>query len=131
MSPYPPASEAVDTQLSKAIDSLEATTRDGFNRVELQMRDMATKDAVEAHVSRLDLRVDHTVERMESGFAKFEKEMAKGFLELRERDNERDKEFEKREENRSSKQRWVLGWGLTAAGVLSGIVFGILNMTLK
>lgn len=128
MPPYPPASEAVDQQLSKAIGSLETTTKDGFRRVEGQMRDMATKDAVNAQVARLDLRVDHVSERVDIGIAALEKEMAVGFSELRARDAERDKDFDKREERRSSKQRWVLGVGLTAAGVLSGIVFGIISL---
>lgn len=124
---YPPTAEAVDNHLSKSIDKLDQTTNDGFKRIEAQMREMATKDAVEAHVARLDLRVDHTNEKMDTGFEKFEREMAKGFAELKARDAERDADFEKREERRSSKQRWVLGYSMTGAGVVSGIVFGIIS----
>lgn len=124
---YPPTAEAVDNHLSKSIDKLDQTTNDGFKRIEAQMREMATKDAVEAHVARLDLRVDHTNEKMDSGFEKFEKEMAKGFADLKARDLKRDAEFKEREDKRSSKQRWVLGYGLTGAGVVSGIVFGIIS----
>ena len=122
MNPYPAAAEAVDSHLSKAIDKLDETTSQGFTRIEAQMRDMATKDAVNAHVARLDLRVDHAEKYMESGMQKLEKEMALGFADLRARDVERDDAAEKRDADRDKKfsrrMTWTisifgLGWAIT------------------
>lgn len=117
MNPYPQASEAVDQHLSKAIESLETTTKDGFRRVEGQMRDMATKDAVNAQVARLDLRVDHVREKLDTGLETIEKEMLIGFAELRERDSERDAQFKAREDDRDKKYSRRVGWTITAVGV--------------
>lgn len=128
MNPYPQAAEAVDQHLSKAIESLETTTKDGFRRVEGQMRDMATKDAVNAQVARLDLRVDHANDKMNTGFSKFEKEMTAGFAELKARDAQRDQEFRDREDARDQKYSRRVGWTITSVGVgVSVISFAINN----
>lgn len=128
MNAYPVTSEAVDNHLKEAITALDTTTREGFRDVKDQMRGMATKDAVEAHVARLDLRVDHTNEKMETGFEKFEKEMAKGFAELKARDAKRDEDFRSREDARDLKYSRRVGWTITAVGVgVSVISFVISN----
>lgn len=127
MAAYPPTSEAVDNHLKDAITSLDATTREGFRDVKDQMRGMATKDAVEAHVARLDLRVDHTNEKMDTGFEKFEKEMAKGFAELKARDAKRDEDFRAREDARDAKYSRRVGWTITAVGVGVSVVSFVIN----
>lgn len=128
MNAYPVTSEAVDNHLKDAITSLDTTTREGFRDVKDQMRGMATKDAVEAHVARLDLRVDHTNEKMDTGFEKFEKEMAKGFAELKARDAKRDEDFRAREDARDTKYSRRVGWTITAVGVgVSVVSFAINN----
>lgn len=125
---YPVTSEAVDNHLKDAITALDTTTREGFRDVKDQMRGMATKDAVDAHVLRLDLRVDHTNEKMDTGFEKFEKEMAKGFAELQARDAKRDKQFKDREDARDTKYSRRVGWTITAVGVgVSLVSFVITN----
>lgn len=127
MNPYPEASEAVDQHLSKAIESLETTTKDGFRRVEGQMREMATKDAVNAQVARLDLRVDHVTERMDTGLEAVEKEMASGFARLEARDAKRDKEFRDREDERDKKYSRRVGWTITSVGVGVSVVSFVIN----
>lgn len=125
---YPPTSEAVDNHLKEAITSLDTTTREGFRDVKSQIRDMATKDAVEAHVARLDREIYHTNEKMDTGFEKFEKEMAKGFAELRVRDAARDQQFKDREDERDKKYSRRVGWTITSVGVgVSFVSFVITN----
>lgn len=120
MNPYPPAAEAVDSHLSKSIDTLTATTRDGFNRVEHQMREMATKDAVDAQVQRLDLRVDNTDNRMESGFKAMESKVAEGFALVAARDEQRDNAAQKRDSDRDAKFARRMTWTLTCVGLAFG-----------
>jgi len=127
MNPYPQASEVADSHLSSAISSLDATTREGFRDVKNQMLGMATKDAVEAQVARLDLRVDHANEKMDTAFSKVEKEMAAGFAELRARDAQRDQEFKDREDVRDQKYSRRVGWTITAVGVGVSVVTFIAN----
>lgn len=127
MTAYPPTSEAVDNHLSAAITSLDTTTREGFRDVKDQMRGMATKDAVEAHVTRLDREIFHTNEKMDTGFEKFEKEMAKGFADLKARDLKRDAEFKEREDARDAKYSRRVGWTITSVGVGVSLVTFLLN----
>lgn len=114
---YPPAAEAVDSHLSKSIDTLTDTTRDGFNRVESQMREMATKDAVNAQVARLDLRVDHTESKMATGFAAVETKMTDGFQSIQDRDEKRDEAAAARDEERDKKFARRMTWTLTGVGL--------------
>ena len=127
MNPYPPASEAVDAHLSKAIDSLEQTTRDGFRDVKGQLSVMATKDSVDAQVARLDLRVDHVTERVDGGLEAVEKEMSAGFARLEARDAQRDKEFRDREDERDKKYARRVGWTITSVGVGVSIISFVIN----
>lgn len=128
MNPYPEASEAVDKHLSKAIESLETTTKDGFRRVEGQMQNMATKDAVNAQVARLDLRVDHVAERTDAGLAAVEEKMVAGFSNLEARDAKRDQEARDRDEDRDKKVTRRVGWLFAAAGLgFTTIQFAINN----
>lgn len=124
---YPPTSEAVDNHLKEAITSLDTTTREGFRDVKSQIRDMATKDAVEAHVARLDREIYHTNEKMDTGFEKFEKEMARGFAELQVRDAARDQQFKDREDERDKKYSRRVGLTITSVGV--GVSFVSLVIT--
>lgn len=120
MNPYPQAAEAVDGHLSKSIDTLTATTRDGFNRVENQMREMATKDAVNAQVARLDTRVDHAESQAELKFKSVEETMNQGFKTIEERDKARDEAAAKRDEDRDKKFARRMTWTLTGVSLAFG-----------
>lgn len=122
MNPYPPASEAVDTHLSKAIDTLQRSTEQGIGRIETRIGEMATKDAVEAHVARLDQRDDHIELRMTAGFDSVKSEMSAGFGAITARDAERDKAAEKRDEARDSKFARRMTWTLTGMGLVWGVI---------
>lgn len=133
MNAYPLASEAVDTHLSKSIDGLQRSTEQGLDRIERRIDNMATKDAVEAHVARLDQRDDHLESRMITGFDSVKSEMTAGFASVAARDAERDAATEKREiardqaakdrdEERDKKFTRRMTWTLTAVGILISVI---------
>lgn len=126
--PYPPASEVADSHLSKAIDALQRSTEQGIGRIENRMGEMATKDAVEAHVARLDQRDDHLESRMQTGFESVKSKMTEGFASVASRDAERDAAAEKREtardnaakdrdEDRDKRFARRMTWTLTVVGI--------------
>lgn len=104
---YPSAAEAVDSHLSKAIDNLAATTNTGIDRIERRIDNMATKDALQAQVARLDLRVDHVETKIDAGFKANEARDAKRDQAAKERDEARDRKFAQR-----------MTWTLAVAGLL-------------
>lgn len=66
-------------------------------------------------------------EKMDTGFEKFEKEMAKGFADLKARDLKRDAEFKEREDARDTKYSRRVGWTITSVGVGVSVVTFVLN----
>lgn len=81
------------------------------------MGEMATKDAVEAHVARLDQRDDHLEVRMDAGFSSVKSEMSAGFAAITARDAARDEAAQKRDDRRDAKFARRMGWTLTATGL--------------
>lgn len=133
MNPYPPAAEAVDTHLSKSIENLQRATEQGIGRIETRMGEMATKEAVAAHVARLDQRDDHLESRMMTGLDSVKSEMTAGFASVAARDAERDAATEKREiardqaakerdEERDKKFTRRMTWTLTTVGILVSVI---------
>ena len=101
--PYPIVSEVADSHLSRAIESLDRKVSDGFDKVE-----------------RLDARDEHLDAKVESGFKDMDVKVAEGFRSVREADRER-----------NTKNRWFWGLMVSFAAVLSGGIFGVLNLTMQ
>lgn len=128
MTDYPPGAQAADEQITRAIEGLRNTVEAGFDRVERRVDSMVTKDAHSADMSRVDQRIDHINEKVDMGFEKFEKDMALGFSELRQRDNERDEQFKAREDTRDKKYSRRVGWTIAVVSVgVSVLSFVISN----
>lgn len=121
-SPYPPVSEAVDSHLSKAIDTLQRSTEQGIGRIESRIGEMATKDAVEAHVARLDQRDDHLELRMDAGFASVKSEMTVGFNNIAARDEKRDQAAKDRDEKRDQTFAKRMTWTISIMAIVWGVV---------
>lgn len=117
MNHYSPASEAVDNHLSDAIKDLKGSTVRGLDRVERRMDDLASKDAVEAQIARLDTRVDHAEKIFESGLKSVQLKMEEGFSAIEVRDKARDDVAEKRDLARDHKFARRMGWTLTGVGL--------------
>lgn len=126
--PYPPAAEAVDQALARAIDTLrettthsisalQATLTEGLSRVERRMDDLVTKGEFAATVSRLDAKDDQLDTKIETGFQSIRREVSEGFQDVKDDDRER-----------NTKNRWFWGVMVAFAGVVSGVVFGVINL---
>lgn len=122
MNPYPPASEIADSHLSKAIDTLQRSTEQGFGRIESRIGEMATKDAVEAHVARLDQRDDHLELRMDAGFASVKSEMTAGFNGITTRDEKRDQAAKDRDAKRDQTFSRRMTWTISIMALVWGVV---------
>lgn len=117
MNPYPATAEAVDNHLSNAIKGLEKTTEKGFDRVERRLESTASKDAVEAQITRLDLRIDHSNENTAERLKSLDLKMDSGFQAIEERDAKRDAAAEKRDDERDKKFSRRMTWTLTVVGL--------------
>lgn len=114
--------------ISRDIAGLRGTMETGFDRLDRRMDSMVTKDAHLADISRLDQRVDHINEKVDSGFEEVKRDMAAGFEDIKSRDRERDQEFKDREDARDARYSRRVGWTITAVGVgVSLISFVITN----
>lgn len=118
--PYPTVSEVADSHLSRAIESLDRKVSDGFDKVDRRIDTMVTRDAFDATVQRLDARDEHLDAKVESGFKDMDVKVAEGFRSVREADRER-----------NTKNRWFWGLMVSFAAVLSGGIFGVLNLTMR
>lgn len=103
--------------LRSSMETGFSRTEKSFDRLENRIETMVTKDTFKAEVSRLDQKDTHLEEQMKDGFTEVKSDMASGFAALRDRDKERDHKFNVR-----------TGWLLTGAGVVSGIVFGVISI---
>ena len=115
--PYPQASEAVDNALFAAVEGLRSSTEAGFVRVERQIRDMVTKGEFSATIQRLDAKDTALDAKIDSGFKDIDVKMAEGFTAVKDADRDR-----------NTKNRWFWGLMVTFGGIISGVVFGILNL---
>ena len=128
---YPPGSQTADTNISRDIAGLRGTMESGFDRLDRRMDSMVTKEAHRADITRIDQRVDHVNEKVDSGLREIKRDMADGFEELKQRDNARDKQFKEREDLRDVKYSRRVGWTLTAVGVGVSVLTFAINLFIR
>ena len=114
--PYPQASEAVDNALFAAVEGLRNSQDAGFSRLETRINEMVTKGEFNATIQRLDAKDDHLDTKMDAGFKDVRLEVAEGFGRVRDADKER-----------NTKNRWFWTMLVSFAGVLSGVIFGVIT----
>ena len=114
--PYPQASEAVDNALFAAVEGLRSSQEAGFTRLETRINEMVTKGEFNATIQRLDAKDDHLDTKMDAGFKDVRLEVAEGFGRVRDADKER-----------NTKNRWFWTMLVSFAGVLSGVIFGVIT----
>lgn len=117
MNPPSTQVDAMDNYLSGSIEGLRGSMEKGFERVERQIGEMASKDLLRAEVERLNQRDNHLESRMEAGFSEVKAEMSAGFAAITARDAERDTESAKRDAIRDAKFARRMTWTLTAVGL--------------
>lgn len=118
--PYPPASEAVDNHLAGAIEGLRGSMETGFDRVERRLDSMATKDAFNSEIARLDQRDAHLEDKMKTGFETLQDRMSEGFESIAERDRTRDAEAKKHDAVRDKKFARRMTWTISIVGLAFG-----------
>lgn len=119
--------KALVTRISQDNSGLRSTMETGFDRLDRRMDSMVTKDAHIADINRLDQRVDHINEKVDSGFSEVKKDMALGFAELKQRDIDRDEQFKNREDERDKKYSRRVGWTISAVAVGVSILSFIIS----
>lgn len=115
--PYPVGSEVADGHLTRAIESLDRRVSEGFARVESRIDSMVTKEAFEATIQRLDAKDEHLDTKIEDGFKNMDVRVAQGFADVKAADRER-----------NTKNRWFWTLLVAMAGVVSGVVFGVVSL---
>lgn len=118
--PYPQASEAVDNALFAAVEGLRNSQDAGFSRLETRISEMVTKGEFNATIQRLDAKDSHLDTKMDAGFKDVRLEVAEGFGRVRDADKER-----------NTKNRWFWTLLVSFAGVLSGIIFGVITTIMQ
>ena len=102
---YTEASQIADTHLEKAIVDLKDQVVRGFEAVNKRLDDVVIKQTFDQTVARLDEKIEHTDERLRSDV----------------------KQVASRVDQVGTTTKWALGFGLTGAGIISGVVFGIVS----
>lgn len=92
----------------------------GFTRVEGQIKEMVTKGEFNATIQRLDARDEHLDTKMNAGFKDIELKVSQGFNDAKDSEKER-----------NTKNRWFWGLLVSFAGILSGVLFGVLSLIFK
>lgn len=105
--------EQGDRYLEKSIDDLRATVTEGFKNIDKKFESMVTRDLFAATVQRIDSDIHSTNNNIE-------------FVE-RTVEDKLDRIDEKVEAS-GARTRWVVGLAIVAAGVISGIVFSIVEL---
>lgn len=119
----PPSTQAdnMDNYLSGSIEGLRGSMEKGFERVERQIGEMASKDLLRAEVERLNQRDDHLESKMDAGFAEIKAEMSAGFAAITVRDTQRDAAAKDRDDKRDAKFARRMTWTLTIVGLTFGV----------
>lgn len=126
---YPEAAQVADDLIANTLKLVRDEVVRGFDRQERyndkldqRFETMVTKSEFKAEIGRVDTRHDSLQrevatlgEQLADALIGIRKDMSGGFSEIK-----------KQGEERSTKSRWFTGIALTAAGLVSGIVFNIL-----
>lgn len=118
MNAYPPAAEVVDAHLSQSLEGMRASMEKGFDRVERRIDEMATKEAVNAHIKRLDERDNSIENKVDNGFREVRDEMKAGFTSIEKRDIERDRAALAKDEIRDKNVKQRVTWLIAGAGIV-------------
>lgn len=102
---YIETSQIVDQHLEKAIGELKDSVNRGFDEVNARLDRVVLRDTFDAELRRIDLKVEATDERLKGEVAK----------------------VGERVDRVGVTTKWAIASGLTGAGLLSGVVFGIVN----
>ena len=107
--------DAEGRYLEKSINDLRDVVTDGFKEINRKLENVVTRDLLTATVERIDADI----------------ESAKNSIDFVER-NVEDKldGLDEKIESSGARTRWVVGLAIVGAGVVSGIIFAIVELTM-
>lgn len=107
--------DAEGRYLEKSINDLRDVVTDGFKEINRKLENVVTRDLFSATVERIDADIDST----------------KNSIDFVERSME-DKldTIDEKVESSGARTRWVVGLAIVGAGVVSGIIFAIVELTM-
>jgi flagellar basal body rod protein FlgG len=105
--------EQGDRYLEKSLDNLRDVVTEGFKNIDKKFDNMVTRDLFSATVQRIDSDIHSTNNSIE-------------FVEKTVED--RIDALDRKLESSGNRTRWVIGLAIVVAGIISGIVFSVINL---
>lgn len=106
--------DAGERYLEKSISDLRDSVNEGFKEVNRKIENVVTRDLLSATVARIDSEISATNSSLES----VEKNV-----------EEKIDQLDEKIESSGQRTRWVVGLAIVGAGVVSGIVFAVIDLT--
>lgn len=105
--------EKGDRYLEKSLDNLRDAVTEGFKNIDKKFENMVTRDLFSATVERIDSDIHST-----NNTVQFVEKAVEDRLD----------QIDEKIEQSGARTRWVVGVSIVGAGVISGIVFSILQL---
>lgn len=106
--------EQTERHLERSIDGLRDIVNDGFREINRKLENVVTRDLLDATVARIDSEISSTNSSLESVEKSVEDKLDA---------------LDEKVESSGARTRWVVGLAIVGAGVVSGIVFAIVELT--
>ena len=106
--------EQTERHLERSIDGLRDIVNDGFREINRKLENVVTRDLLSATVERIDSDIHAT----KSSLSTVEKNV-----------EDKLEQIDEKVESSHARTRWVVGLAIVAAGVVSGIVFALIDLT--
>lgn len=108
--------EQGDRYLEKSLDNLREVVTEGFKNIDKKFDNMVTRDLFHATVERIDSDIHSTQNSVE-----FVERAVEEKLDA----------IDEKVESSGNRTRWVVGMAVVGVGVLSGVIFSIIELTTK
>lgn len=106
--------EKGDRYLEKSLDQLREAVTEGFKSIDKKFENMVTRDLFSATVERIDSDIHST-----NNTVSFVEKAVEDRLD----------QIDEKIDSSGTRTRWVVGIAIVGAGVISGIVFSIIELT--
>ena len=107
--------DAEGRYLEKSINDLRNVVTEGFKNIDKKFDNMVTRDLFSATVERIDADIDSTKNSID-----FVERAVEDKLDA----------IDEKVESSGARTRWVVGLAIVGAGVISGIIFAIVELTM-
>ena len=105
--------EQTERHLERSIDGLRDIVNDGFKEINRKLENVVTRDLLSATVDRIDSDIHAT----KSSLSTVEKNV-----------EDKLEQIDQKVESSGNRTRWVIGLAIVVAGIVSGIIFSVINL---